>query len=156
MRGVPSSLRAQVALWGMLACLLIPIGVSNLRGLTHILTCKEQAATPFTIIVPAQGAPTITSSSVITRNPDDGELCGGLHLDTQIGARTAEKATMTLTISNDTPYGWRGSVELDLSGISIPVDIGAIEPLKSASDTIDIRLDRNRVYNINGELLIGP
>src|SRR3546814_7832459 len=52
---MPSALRAQVALVGLLAVLLIPIGTSSLRGLTHILTCQDDSATPFSVVVPEEG-----------------------------------------------------------------------------------------------------
>src|SRR5690606_7818095 len=78
---MPSALRAQVALIGLLAVLLIPIGTSSLRGLTHILTCREASATPFSIEVPEDGPPVISSSTVIERDPSgeiaSDEVCGG-------------------------------------------------------------------------------
>jgi hypothetical protein len=157
---MPSALRAQVALVGLLAVLLIPIGTSSLRGLTHILTCQESAAAPFSIEVPADGPPVVSSSSVIERGEggevDTGEVCGGLLLDVQIGSRVAERADVTLAITNGTDYGWRGSVQLNLDDTDIPIDIGHIGSGDTGTETFELRLDSGRTYTIEGTLLVGP
>lgn len=157
---MPSALRAQVALIGLLGVLLIPISTSSLRGLTHILTCKDQSATPFTVTVPDEGPPTISSSTVIER-PAEGEapsneICGGLTLDLIMGAAASNRAEMTLAIANNTDFGWRGSVHLKLGDTLVPIDIGDIDAGEQASDTFDVRLDRGRTYDIEGSLLVGP
>ena len=157
---MPSALRAQVALIGLLAVLLIPIGTSSLRGLTHILTCRDLSATPFSVSVPEVGPPTISSSTVIERTPEgepaSNEICGGLTLDLIMGAAETNRAEMTLAIANNTDYGWRGSVQLRLGDTLIPIDIGEIDAGGQASDTFEVRLDRGRTYDIEGSLLIGP
>lgn len=153
---MPSALRAQIALVLMLACLLIPIGTSSLRGLTHILTCQEASATPFAVEVPAQGLPNITSSQVITRDNPTGELCGGLVLDIQMASREEERADMVFNITNNTEFGWRGSVRLKLGKTPIPIDIGEISAGETESDTVELRLDAGENYEIAGSLLIGP
>lgn len=158
---MPSALRAQVALIGLLAVLLIPIGTSSLRGLTHVLTCQDRSATPFAVEVPEDGPPVISSSTVIERG-DDGdvvanEVCGGLVLDLVMGPQPEDdKALMTLRITNHSDYGWRGSVQLDLGGTEIPIHIGDIPAGATAEDTFDVNLDRGRRYEIEGNLLIGP
>jgi hypothetical protein len=157
---MPSALRAQVALITLLGVLLIPIGTSSLRGLTHILTCKEAAATPFTIQVPEDGPPSIQSSSVIERNPDgsvpDRSVCGGLTLDVTIGSTEEDRADVTLAITNASEYGWRGSVQLQLDAIDIPIDIGDIPAGETATDEFELRLDEGSSYEIEGDLLVGP
>lgn len=158
--GMPSALRAQVALIGLLAVLLIPIGTSSLRGLTHILTCQDASATPFAVEVPEEGPPVISSSTVIERTPDGdiitNEVCGGLVLDLVMGPSEGARAEMTLRITNNSEYGWRGSVQLDLGGTDIPIDIGQIPAGRTAEDTFRVNLDRNRRYEIAGSLLVGP
>ena len=95
---MPSALRAQVALIALLGVLLIPIGTSSLRGLTHILTCQESAAAPFSIEVPEDGLPFITSSSSFERNPDgsvpDTSVCEGVECPT--GSHCVEVCTDSL------------------------------------------------------------
>lgn len=99
---MPSALRAQVALIGLLAVLLIPIGTSSLRGLTHVLTCRDRSATPFAVEVPEDGPPVISSSTVIERDPSgdvvSNEVCGGLVLDLVMGPAEGASAQMTLRI----------------------------------------------------------
>ena len=157
---MPSALRAQVALIALLGVLLIPIGTSSLRGLTHVLTCQESAAAPFSIEVPADGLPFITSSSSLERNPDgsvpDTSVCGGLTLDLQIGSAEEDRADVTLAITNGSEYGWRGSVQLKLDDIDIPIDIGEIGSGETATDDFQLRLDEGSTYAIEGDLLIGP
>ena len=157
---MPPALRAQVALVGFLAVLLIPIGTSSLRGLTHVLTCQEEAATPFTIQVPEDGPPVISSSSVLER-PESGEvptgeLCGGLTLDLAIGSTAEERAEVEVTISNNSDYGWQGTVQLRLDDIAIPVDIGTIDAGEAESDTVEMRVSEGNTYSVDGSLLIGP
>ena len=157
---MPSALRAQVALIGLLAVLLIPIGTSSLRGLTHVLTCRDRSATPFSVDVPDDGQPTISSSTVIERAPSgevaSREVCGGLILDLVMGSRTDNRADMTLHITNNSDYGWRGSVQLRLGDTPIPVDIGEIAAHSTEEDDIELRLESGRRYEIDGSLLIGP
>ena len=145
---------------GLIAVLLIPIGTSSLRGLTHVLSCRERSATPFTIDVPERGAPSILSSTVIERDPTGAtappEVCGGLRLDITIGTRMDNRADVALAITNNSSYGWRGTVELQLGDLSIPVDIGKIEPGRTATDQVVFRLESGRRYEVAGSLLIGP
>ncbi|MFL6204664.1 MAG: hypothetical protein ACJ739_04880 [Acidimicrobiales bacterium] len=157
---MPSALRAQVALIALFGVLLIPIGTSSLRGLTHILTCQEAAAAPFTIQVPDQGPPLIQSSQVLERNPDgsvpDRSVCGGLILDVFMGSEREDRADVTLSITNESEFGWRGSVQLQLDAVDIPIDIGEIRSGETASDSFELRLDEGSSYEIKGDLLIGP
>jgi hypothetical protein len=157
---MPSALRAQVALVGLLAVLLIPIGTSSLRGLTHILTCQDRSATPFSVEVPEDGEPTISSSTVIERDPSGevatNEVCGGLILDLEMGSRAADRTDVTLRITNNSDFGWRGSVQLKLGDTSIPIDIGQIDAGSTATDDFELHLDAGRRYEIEGSLLIGP
>ena len=157
---MPSALRAQVALIGLLGVLLIPIGTSSLRGLTHILTCQESAATPFTIQVPEDGPASIQSSTTIERNPDgsvpDRSVCGGLTLDLSMGSEREDRADVTLSITNASDYGWRGSVRIKLDDIDIPIDIGSIGAGETATDTFQLSLDEGSSYEIKGDLLVGP
>lgn len=155
-----SALRARVALIGLLAVLLIPIGTSSLRGLTHVLTCQEDSATPFSVEVPADGPPIISSSTVIEREDDGtvpaGELCGGLALDVLMGSTTEDRADVTIAVTNNSDYGWRGSVQMRLDDTPIPIDIGHIDAGETATDSFELRLDRTGTYAIDGTLLIGP
>ena len=160
MRRMPSALRAQVALITLLGVLLIPIGTSSLRGLTHILTCQETAAAPFTIQVPDSGPPSIQSSATVERNPDgsipDTSVCGGLTLDVFMASEREDRAEVTLAITNASEFGWRGSVQMKLDAVDIPIDIGEIRAGETAEDSFELHLDEGSTYEIEGDLLVGP
>lgn len=152
--GVPSILRSRAALVVMLGAFLIPIGMSSLRGLTHVLTCDEEVATPFTLIIPDEGAPTVVSSTIIERGQESG-LCGGLFVNPQARAEGSRRVAMTLPIENRTEFPWQGTVKLVLGNITIPVDIGVIPAGERESDTVHLDLDPGS-HEISGSLLIGP
>lgn len=159
--GMPSALRAQVALIGLVAVLLIPIGTSSLRGLTHVLTCREASATPFSVQVPADGPPVISSATVIERGTDgevaSPEVCGGLVLDLRMAtADRDDRAHLVISLDNRSDYGWRGSLQLDFGGVDVPVTIGHVEAGATATEEVEVRLDRERSYEIAGTLLVGP
>lgn len=128
--------------------------MSSLRGLTHILTCEQDAKTPFTIIIPASGPPQIHSSIKI--KPGEKGLCGGLTLDTRVGAAGPGRVRMSIAITNNTDVKWRGTVQLLLPGeFSLPVDIGEIDPHQTESDELDLNLPTGS-HEIEGSLLLGP
>jgi hypothetical protein len=151
---MPSGVRSRVALLALTAIFLIPIGMSSLRGLTHILTCEEEVPTPFSVVIPQDGAPEILSSLLLEVEAEEG-LCGGLVTDMQVGSTANNQAAMTLLVSNNTVYAWHGTVQLRLEGLALPVDIKRIEPGETASDTVTIRLEPGS-HEIEGHLLIGP
>jgi hypothetical protein len=151
---VPSILRSRIALVVMLGAFLIPIGMSSLRGLTHVLTCRQQVASPFTLIVPDRGAPTVVSSTIIERGGEAG-LCGGLFVNPQARAETSGRVAMTLPIENRTKYRWQGTVRLVLGKTTIPIGIGEVPAGATESDTVVLRLDPGS-HEISGSLLIGP
>lgn len=151
---VPSILRSRAALAVMLGAFLIPIGMSSLRGLTHVLTCDEEVTTPFTLIVPERGEPTVVSSSVIERGQESG-LCGGLFVNPQAQAEGPRQVAMILPIENRTDFPWQGTVKLVLGDITVPVGIGEIPAGETESDTVHLDLDPGS-HEISGSLLIGP
>ena len=160
---MPSALRAQVALIGLLGVLLIPIGTSSLRGLTHILTCREAVAATIAMSVDEDGVIVPTGSQVVSReSPEEAvptlEVCGGLLVRYKVNAEQPDPGSSILTISitNMSDYGWRGSVALNMSGVSIPVEIGSVDSRETASDEVTLHLDRGKSYEIEGDLLIGP
>jgi hypothetical protein len=136
----------------LLGVFLIPITVSSLRGLTHVLTCDQDVRTPFT--VDTGGNASITSSARFTRGETAG-LCGGLRLNMSVGPIGPEKVRVTLPITNESKYDWKGSVELKLGGTTVPIDIGKIDAGETATDTVDVKVAKD-VTEIEGSLLIGP
>lgn len=157
---IPPALRAQVALIGLLSVLLIPIGTSSLRGLTHILTCRKEIGTPFSVLVENEGPPVVLSSASIRPqdkgHPRPDEVCGGLALSLHMGSRVQDRADVTLSATNRSKFGWRGSVQLRLDNTSIPVRIGAVEPGQTREDSFQLKLQSGKTYQIAGSLLVGP
>lgn len=157
---MPSPLRAQVALIGLLAVMLIPIGTSSLRGLTHILTCRGTSATPFSVGVPAEGLPIVSSSAVIERGADGAAetptVCGALSLELLIASRQPDRADVSLSITNHSRLGWHGTVQIQLDQTRIPIAIGAIGPNDTATSRVTLQLTAGRTYEVEGTLLIGP
>jgi hypothetical protein len=163
---MPPILRSRLALVALLGAFLIPIGMSSLRGLTHVLSCEERSETPFSVAVPDQGRPEKTSSTRITR-PEAGEdskqttedLCGGLTLSLEApeappGA-PPDEVVLALRIRNDTDFLWRGTVTLVLGSTPVPVDIGEIPSGETETDEISFKPDPGTL-DVEGSLLIGP
>ncbi len=153
---MPPILRSRLAVFGLLATFLIPVGMSSLRGLTHILTCTDSKETPFTISIapPELGGISVTSSNRITRGDADG-VCGGLFLE--MGARIESEDTIQfeLGISNRSDDLWRGTIAVTLEGTEIPVSIGEIRAGGQEIESITFQLDEGD-HEIDGSLLIGP
>ena len=151
---MPSALRSRLALFALLGAFLIPIGMSSLRGLTHVLTCKEAAETPFTLITPEGMEPQLLSSSRITADTEE-FLCGGLSLNMGARSQGPGRVDMILPITNHSEYLWQGSVTLVVGETSIPADIGKIPAGETRTDTLELTLEPGEL-EVNGSLLIGP
>lgn len=138
----------------MMGAFLIPIVTSSLRGLTHVLTCQEQARTPFSLTIDETGDVVVITSEKFERGGEQ-TLCGGLVLD--MGARLGDvgEVAMQLTVINRSPYTWRGTIELAIGDTTVPVDIGEIPAGGSGADTVPLSLDPG-VHELTGSLLIGP
>ena len=150
---MPPILRSRLALLALLGAFLIPIGMSSLRGLTHVLTCTEEAEQPFTVVV-TDGRPEVLSSIRIGRQ-DTGRLCGGLSLETQARAGEAGEVELILPITNHTDDPWQGTVSVVVGNTTIPVDIGEIPAGETREDSIDLELEKGTT-ELSGSLLIGP
>ncbi|MDQ3646796.1 MAG: hypothetical protein M3345_07665 [Actinomycetota bacterium] len=154
---MPSILRSRLAMFALMGAFLIPIGMSSLRGLTHVLTCQEQEENPFSLLLPKSGKPIITTSTRIVRGGPKAEpdACPGLSLDMRARVLDEGRVAMILPITNNTRFLWRGTVKLVLGKTSIPVDIGEIEAGETATDTIEFPL-KPGTQQVSGSLLIGP
>jgi hypothetical protein len=152
---VPAALRPRLATFVLLAAFLVPVGTSSLRGLTHVLTCRQQAEVPFTLIVPASGPAVIISSTTISRDAPEG-ICGGLLLDVGVGPTSRPgRVSLRLAIANRTDFDWKGTVALRLGGTSVPVDIGEIRHGQTAVTTVAVHAPQGQT-DLQGSLLIGP
>jgi hypothetical protein len=154
---VAPALRSRIALVALLGAFLIPIGMSSLRGLTHVLTCADKTEIPFTLITPAGGDPVIVSSTTISRSSaaNAGKVCGGLSLDVRAGPAAGGRVTLRLPISNDTSFDWKGTVKLQLGSTVVPVDVGEIRAGQTRTGTVKFKPPKGQL-EVNGSLLIGP
>ncbi|MDP9223167.1 MAG: hypothetical protein M3P18_04810 [Actinomycetota bacterium] len=152
---MPSVLRSRVALFVLLGALLIPISMSSLRGLTHVLTCQQEAKTPFTVYIPPTGPPLVAPSSRLTRGQAT-TLCGGLTLNMGAKVLSRTRIAMVLPIKNQTSYLWRGTVKLVLGRTSIPIDIGSIPAGTTRTAKVPFHVAGGTTDHIAGSLLIGP
>jgi hypothetical protein len=152
---MPPALRSRIALLVLLGTFLIPVGTSSLRGLTHVLTCRDETEIPFTLIVSEDGPPVIISSRAITRETANG-VCGGLVLDMGVGpGSSSRRVVLRLPITNNTEFDWSGTVSLKIGSTFVPVEIGEIKSGETEADTVSLHVDPGEL-EVNGSLLIGP
>lgn len=133
---------------------LIPILVSSLRGLTHVLTCAEGVEAPFSVFVATDGSAVVTGSATGEAGASSG-LCGGLQVDMRAGTVADSRLELTILVTNDSAYPWQGTVDVSLNTTRIPVSIGRIEPGETGSDSIPVRVAEG-VNELDGSLLVGP
>lgn len=152
---MPSALRSRLALVLMMGAFLIPIAASNLRGLTHVLTCEEEAETPFTLLVEEGREPTILTSQFFTAE-DETTLCGGLELNLRARSRGEDRIEMILPIRNTSEFPWQGSVKLRIGDTSVPVRVGEIASGETERATVTLPGLARGQTTVDGSLLIGP
>lgn len=138
-----------------MAAFLIPIATSSLRGLGHILTCREAAETPFTLAIPPPelGPPQILSSNRVSR--DEQGLCGGLLLEMAARIEGQHTISMVVGITNESKFPWKGTIQLQLGDTPIPVGIGEIPANSTREDAVEFDLEPG-THELEGSLLIGP
>lgn len=151
---VPPALRSRLALIVLLAVFLIPVGLSSLRGLTHVVTCRAKAEIPFTIVTPERGRPTIISAAQIERGAQEG-VCGGLVLDLAVTGDGERSLAVTVPLTNTSEDDWRGTVQLRIGGATVPVDIGRVPAGETRVDRLAVAV-RPGTLELDGSVLIGP
>jgi hypothetical protein len=140
----------------LLGLFLIPIAVSTLRGLTHVLTCSDQVETPFSFVIGEETEPPVgISATRESREKEEETLCGGLTVALRARPVGPERVAMTVPVTNHTEFPWHGTVLLRVGGTDVPVAVERIAPGATASDTIELRLDRGQ-HELTGSLFIGP
>ena len=156
---MPVILRNQLALVALLGLFLIPLTQSSLRGLTHVLTCEEAVATPFTVDL--GGSVPIVISAVQVTAGEDPRLCGALEV--RIAARALEQSQLELTFTteNTSSHRWNGTVTVDLSDagmeelVSVPISIGGLDAAQTRVESVTLRIPPGR-YDLSGTLRVGP
>ena len=134
---------------------LIPISQSNLSGLTHVLTCKQQIEQPFTVVISPNGEPALLSSMQITLEDTEPTLCGGLVVEPGVTTDGPGTVAMVLPIKNESAHPWRGTITVRLGRTSIPVGIGEVPAGETRSEEVPFNLKEGST-ELNGSLSIGP
>lgn len=150
---MPAVLKSRLALVAFFAVFLIPLVGSSLRGRTHVLSCTEQVGSPFQVIL-VDGEAIVTGSSVITAD-DPGTLCGGLAVQLGAGPSQSRDVDVVISIENTSPNDWFGTVDLEVVGVRVPVDIGRIRSGSIERRSVALDLPEG-VSEFGGELLVGP
>jgi hypothetical protein len=155
---LPMSLRAKMATVMLLGIFFIPFATSDLRGLSHVLTCTDAVSASLLVDDTAgdDGSPVLGSADSVTRDEVGLGLCGGLEVDLQLQSTRGDRAQVLVAITNATDHDWQGSVELRFDKTPVPVSIGSIAKGETETDTVELRVRAGRDYEITGTLLIGP
>ena len=133
---------------------LIPVLLSSLRGLTHVVSCTREIARPFSVAVGDETSPIITGSAVVEAGAQP--ACGDeIRVDVSVAERGPNEIAVTIPIANDGASAWRGTVRLQVGTTVIPFDIGLVPPGQTRSETIVLRLP-DGTTGFSGSLLIGP
>lgn len=151
--------RNQLAIAALLGIFLIPLGLSSLRGLTHVLTCEEEVATSFTVNLDGE-VPVVLSATRLASDQAS-LLCRALDIDVAAAAVDDRQVELTFMVTNGTEIRWNGTVALDLTdaglteSVSLPISIGAVNAGEVATETVLVRV-REGTYEFSGTLLVGP
>jgi hypothetical protein len=150
---MPSLLQTRLAMTVLLGIFLIPVGLTSMRGLTHILTCSSQVEQPFEVrFDPSLGA-VLTGSTQV--RPDQEPLCGALLADIAVQSGDHNQIDLTIPITNGSAIPWRGTVQLRVGATQVPVAIGLVPPGETRTETIRLRLP-DGVTTVDGSILVGP
>ena len=152
---LPMSLRAKMASVMLLGIFFIPFATSDLRGLSHVLTCQDQV-TATLLINNDQDQPVLGSSDSVSRDEVGLGLCGGLEVNLQVTSTRGDRANVLVAITNTTKDDWQGTVELHFGSTPVPLAIGSIAAGDTESDSVELRVHAGRTYDVTGTLLIGP
>lgn len=155
---LPMSLRAKMATVILLGIFFVPFATSDLRGLTHVLTCTDAVSATLLVDDSADDdtAPVLGSADTVTRDEVGLGLCGGLEVDLQLTSARDGRAEVLVAVTNATEHDWKGSIELRFDATPVPVAIGSIARGDTEQDTVELRVKRGEAYEISGTLLIGP
>jgi hypothetical protein len=145
----------------LLGNFLIPVAITNLRGVTHVITCEADVRTPFTLTRENGGVTQASSMKLEPGEPvgeraPDNQLCGGLTV--AMGTKPApdpSRVILVLPITNHTLHTWEGSIAVRFDGVTVPVTIGEISPGGTATEEVTLRL-RSGANELTGSILIGP
>lgn len=138
--------------------LLIPVGTSSLRGLTHILTCDEAIGTSITIVPGLEpGEPPVLLSAQTRDADDDPLVCGALDVQLSLADydEDAGQVDLVVAVANRSELDWRGTSRLELGATAVPLSLGAIPAGELREERARISVGGEQ-FVIEGSLLLGP
>lgn len=167
-----ASLQQRLALVALVGILLVPVLATNMRGLTHLLTCSEDVTQQFAVQGLGDQDAMLTSSTVVERDgavgandlevvqASGGQLCDALRVDVSARATAADRVELTVALTNDSELPWSGTVGLAAAGTEVGggrmnASVGRVEPGERASTTLRLRVPAGQT-EIGGTLLLGP
>ena len=151
---MPTTLWTRMAFVSLFGVLLIPVALSSMRGLSHTLTCSEQVESPFQVVLAPDAAPVITGATVLMPGAEEG-LCGGLLVSVEVVAFEDGQVEVTVPITNTTENDWFGTVQFEIAGTRIPLDLGRVRAGESRQAGFVLNLPEG-VTEFDGRLLVGP
>lgn len=149
---MPALLRSRLAVAVLFGIFLIPVLLSSLRGLTHVVSCAGEVERPFQVEF-VDGEAILTGSAVVVAGEE--QLCGQLQTTMSVRGEGPNRVAVTIPIANQGEGAWRGTVQLQVGSTLIPVEFGLIPAGESRTETVILRLP-DGVSQFQGSLLIGP
>jgi hypothetical protein len=150
---MPATLRSRLSLILAAAVFFLPALVSSPRGLTHLLTCRQDTQSPFTMLIRQGMHPVLATSE--SGSEGTNTLCGGLTLDIRASAKATDTISMRVNLRNQTAHPWRGTVTMTVGGLLLPIPMGRVGPGGTASGSVDLHLLPG-AHDLQGALLLGP
>ena len=151
---MPRLLRFRIGLAALLGVFLIPVGLSSLRGLTHVLTCTDLVRAPFAVVM-VDGAGRVVIGSTTIDPDDSGLLCGGLAVEVAVAPSQVADIELSVTVDNQSGSDWHGSMRLDVAGVTLPIGLGRVDRGSAQLRVVDLTLPEGTT-GFAGSLLIGP
>lgn len=149
---MPNAVRVRLALATLFGVFLIPVLLSSLRGLTHVVSCRQEVTQPFEVVFDTNNEPLLTSSAVVQASDP---VCSSLRADLSVASEGPNRLAVTVPITNSGEGAWRGTVRLRVGNTIIPIQIGLVPAGTTKSETIVLRLPEGAT-GFDGSLLIGP
>lgn len=149
---VPALLRSRLAVVVLFGIFLIPVILSSLRGLTHVVSCSSEVERPFQVEF-VDGEAILTGSAVVVAGEE--KVCGQLDTAMSVRAEGPNRVAVTIPISNQGAGAWRGTVQLTVGNTVVPVEFGLVPAGESRMETVILRLPEG-ISLFQGSLLIGP
>jgi hypothetical protein len=143
-----------VAVSGIVGSLLIPVSTSTLGGMHHLVSCVDEVEQTFAVTAIDSKRAIITGSSVITREPPEGD-CASVDMAMRVRPDGKGFVLILLPVSNQTDRVWTTSVILKLDGLKTSVPVGRVKPGQTMTHEVRVRLTKE-LKNITGTLVVGP